>query len=220
MALQPWRRLVARPTSIIFLSTIFGVLFIAQRTFFTSPKKNELLDALLAAFIVSYVALLCALIIGFVVYLIKLSFDTAFCYLVAACVMFASTEGSIYASALRRGDRFVFPDASHAEIAQIYRNLDAVPRLVKPGVTNRVPGLIALGDECHPPTGCECWIALDRSHDREIEKDIGNWHRPTSAVFPTNTLPVYFAIVNVKKIDADAFSILGCSADWRAWWLR
>src|SRR5262245_19263325 len=78
-----------------------------------------------------------------------------------------------------------------------------------------VPGLVGLGEGCHPPFGCECWIAWGPALDRGIDKDGDrHWHAPRSVLFPPSR-PEYFVIVHLRRMDADAYSVLGCDMDLR-----
>jgi hypothetical protein len=122
---------------------------------------------------------------------------------------------SIYASLMLRGDRFTFVAAAHSEIAEIYRQRRS--EFVSRDLTSR---LIGLDDQCGPPNGCECWLLLDPASSSGAERDIDGWHRPIASVFPTNNTPEHFAVVNVKRLDSDAYSVLGCEWDPTAWWLR
>jgi hypothetical protein len=111
--------------------------------------------------------------------------------------------------------RFSFPELAHDDIVEIYKQRRPLMSLPRQGIGD-IPGLIALGDECRPPGGCECWIALgskarDRGIDKEVDRD---WHPPRSEFFPSSR-PSYFAIVHVRRIDADAYSVLGCYMDLR-----
>ena len=77
---------------------------------------------------------------------------------------------------------------------------------------------VSLDDRCHPPTECQCWIVFDPAHRSGIAQDIGGWHRPkTTKQFMYAFSPgPYFAIVDVKRLDAKAYSVLGCPVDWGA----
>jgi hypothetical protein len=147
--------------------------------------------------------------------LFRRQFAAALCYLSTAALVFPAQ----YAAEAMKGNTFLFVGAAHDKVAEIYRLRHPVSGLSRPGITDIVPGLIALGEECGPPVGCECWIAWDRAHNRGIEEDLGHWHRPKSSVFRM-TRPDYFAIVNVRRIDDSAYSVSGCTADWSALWIR
>jgi len=132
-----------------------------------------------------------------------------YCF-VASCIGIMSIYGSL---ALKGG--LMAAAAPHREIAEIYNRR-------RPELTSRgpMPRLVDLDDQCGPPAGCECWLLLDLDHFGGVEKDIGGWHRPIASVFLTNSAAEHFAIVNVKRIDPDAYSVLGCEWDPAAWWLR
>ncbi len=132
-------------------------------------------------------------------------------WLAAACwvVAFFLAPASDYASAWLKDDRFAFPSGSHREIAEIYRQ-----RQEELERSRVVPRLVPLGDACHPPSGCHCWIVLDPNHTSGAGKEIGDWHRPAeSSIFPLGSLPEDFAIVNVQRLGRKAYSALGCDVD-------
>jgi hypothetical protein len=62
----------------------------------------------------------------------------------------------------------------------------------------------------HPPNACGCWIAIDPEGAGGVEKEINGWHRQPASIFPVNTFPRKFEIVNVRRLDAKAYSVLGC----------
>jgi hypothetical protein len=118
----------------------------------------------------------------------------------------------MYASLALKGDRFTFTAGPHSEISAIYsqRRLEFEQLVV-------TPRLIDLDHQCHPPSCCACWIVVDPKHTSGVEKEIGGWHRPDPAsIFPVGAIPLQFEIVDVRRIDANAYSVLECSADWRA----
>jgi hypothetical protein len=159
-------------------------------------------------------------LIAAIVFLFKARFIVALSYLALSASVFVATQVSIVLT----GSRFSFPGKSHDEIVEIYRQRRPTTGLSRRAFTRytqqefdigQVPGLVALGEECHPPFGCECWIAWGPALDRGIDKDVDrDWHAPRSALFPPSR-PEYFVIVHVRRIDADAYSVLGCDMDLR-----
>jgi hypothetical protein len=108
-----------------------------------------------------------------------------------------------YAVDAIRGDRTHFTDGPHREIAAIYHQRHS--DFVSPG-----PRLVPLDNRCHPPNWCTCWVFWDPARTGEVEKDLGRWHEPKSSAFPTGTLPIEFELVDVRRLDADAYSVLAC----------
>jgi hypothetical protein len=143
--------------------------------------------------------------------LLRRKWLAALCYFFAVCVGIVS----LFASAALRDDRFTFPQWSHREIADFYNE-----RRSEFGQANSGPRLIPLGDRCHPPSGCECWVLVDPARTSGVEQDVGGWRRPTSTIFPVGTPAEQFATVNVKPLGSDGYSVLGCDMDWSAFWLR
>jgi len=199
------------PTNLVSISVIAGVLFIVTDGVLSSHVK----DASGVLFKAPRVAGVCfilffvASLVGTAVSLIRRNWVSSLCYFAAACI----AQASSYAALAVKGDRFTFTAGSHRDIADIYdqrrADLDAAAL--------QAPRLVALDEQCHPPAGCQCWILMDPARASGAEKESAGWHRPTAPVFPTDTLPRHFAIVNVRRIDANAYSVLGCSADWSAW---
>jgi hypothetical protein len=147
-------------------------------------------------------------LIGGAIFLLGRGWKSALCYFAASCILYVSIIGSL----ALKGDRFAFTAGPHREIADIYNR-----RRSELDLTNRNPRLLDLDSQCHPPGGCACWAVIDPVHSSGIENEIGGWHRPTAAIFPLDTLPINFAIVDVERIDSVAYSVLGCSQDWRGW---
>src|SRR5215831_18030277 len=74
------------------------------------------------------------------------------------------------------------------------------------------PTLLPSRSSATPPRWCECWILWDPARASGAEKEIGGWHRPTASIFPPDS--GHFAIVTVRQLDADAYSVLSCGVDW------
>jgi hypothetical protein len=130
------------------------------------------------------------------------------CYLLAGAVTYASC----FAAAALKDDRWTFPSRSHREIVGIYHEKSAYFDMDRSR-----PHLISLGQQCHPPNNCECWILIDVGHSSEIERDVGGWRGPTAPIFLADTTTVRLSIVNVEVLDSSAYSILGCEVDNRGW---
>jgi hypothetical protein len=159
-------------------------------------------------------------LIATIVFLFRARFVVALSYLLLTASVFVASHVSV----VLKGSRFSFPEKSHDKIVEIYRQRRPTTGLSRPVFNfhsqqkfnlGDIPDLVALGEECHPPYLCECWIAwgpaLNRGIDKEVDRD---WHAPRSALFPASR-PEYFAIVHVRPIDADAYSVIGCAMDLR-----
>jgi hypothetical protein len=160
-------------------------------------------------------------LIATIVFLFRARFILVLSYLVLTASVLVATQVSVVLT----GSRFSFPGKAHDEIVEIYRQRQPTTGLSRPVFNfhfqqkfdlGDIPGLVALGEECHPPYLCECWIAwgpaLNRGIDKEVDRD---WHAPRSALFPAVARPEHFAIVHVRRIDADAYSVIGCAIDLR-----
>jgi hypothetical protein len=134
-----------------------------------------------------------------VVLLFKRNFLNAICVLGVAYSMVLP----VYALDAIRGDRTHFTDGPHREIAAIYHQRH--PDFVSPGSR-----LVPLDNQCHPPNWCTCWVLWDPSRTGEVDKDLGRWHEPKSSAFPIGTLPIEFELVDVRRLDPDAYSVLAC----------
>lgn len=215
------------PTSIIGISALAGSLYLAVDVLQARSSVANSWATPYVVIAISFLGFFFFAVIAAVVSLVKFNLASFASYLASACVLYASWQAGIYASAAVKGDRFVFPSAAHDEIAKIWSQRRPATGLKRPGyahywvlpaqkIFDELPDLVALGDECHPPSGCECWIARGAARDRGIEKDVGGgWHVPRSGIFPA-ARPDYFAIVHVRRIDGDAYSVLGCVCDWGA----
>jgi hypothetical protein len=155
--------------------------------------------------------LLFILLLNNVVYLFNRRWRSALYYFIVLCIGVAS----ILLSLALKDDRFMFVAKSHDEITGIYNQ-----RRSEFDPNDLTPRLVPLDSQCRPPSGCECWLVVDPAHSSGVENEIGGWHRPTASIFPTNTAPEHFAIVNVKRLDSGDFSVLGCDVDPTEWWLR
>jgi len=179
------------------------------------PKIGLYPSVLLAVDVVYLLLFTFGGLIATIVFLFRARFLVALSYLALTASVFVASHVSV----VLKGSRFSFPGPSHDKIAEIYRQRRPTTGLSRKAFTRYtqrefdlglVPGLVALGEECHPPYGCECWIAWGPALDRGIDKDVDRgWHAPRSALFPPSR-PEYFAIVHVRRIDPDAYSVLGC----------
>jgi hypothetical protein len=169
----------------------------------TSP-----LFSVIAATELFYVLFAYSLLIVGVVLLLRRKLFMSVCYLAAGALGYMS----FYAVAALKGDRLTFPAGAHREIAAIYERRD-----VDFEINNASPHLVSLGEQCHPPDGCGCWVLIDPGHTTGVENDRGGWRRPTASIFITERLPMPFAIANVRVLDSAAYSVLGCNLDFFAW---
>ena len=201
---------LTHPTNMVVVATMWSVVFCVFVGFAFPYGRNVTglaLKVLQLAELIHLLFLFFALI-GVVVFLIRFKFVAALSYFASAFIISAFLYGSL----AFRGDKFTFPDASHREIADIYNQNQS-----EFATATSAPRLFSVDRRCHPPNGCECWILVDPDRASGVEKEVGVWHRPTANIFPMNTLPMHFAIVDVKRIDSEAHSVLGCSSDLTAW---
>jgi|SRR5215813_11574621 len=97
---------------------------------------------------------------------------------------------------------------AHKAIAAIYHQ-----RRSELGASVKGYRLVEL--QCMPPLHSEeCWIMFDPSHGSGVDAEVGRWHRPSNyPIFPTDTFR--FGSVDIRRIDADAYSVLTRSGpDW------
>lgn len=194
------------PAIIIAIGILWGTLWasidaFAFKHFYIAQSEV----ASILVYIGTFYALFCiAAFIAAVILLFRGKEFHAFCCFVAAYTFFAS----IFLSSAFQGDKFVFTSAPHREIAEIYNG-----HKLEWGPADSRAHLVALNGECHPPNGCECWVVLDPGHASGVQKEMGGWHRPTAPIFPMHTLPQHFAIVNVRRLGPDDYSVLGCEVD-------
>lgn len=206
------RRTVFHSASILLIAILAGTLFVFIE------NDLRLLDPVLRLLprlglypsvlrrIAEYYLLLFAFggPIASIVFLIRARFLLALSYLALTASVFVATQVAV----VLKGSRFSFPDKVHDDIVEIYRQRRPLISLPRPGF-GEIPGLTYLHEACNPPYGCECWIAWGPALDRGIDKDVDrDWHAPRSAQLPG-------AIVHVRQIDADAYSVIGCEVDLR-----
>jgi hypothetical protein len=202
-----------RPATIVIVAVVWGVLF-AYIDGVVSPHVNDatsLSFQTLMFFGLAHSVFLYATLVACGIFLLRRKWISALSYFAAACLTYASDYGSL----ALRDDRFAFPGRSHREIADIYEQ-----RQSEFDLTNPIPHLVALDAQCHPPTDCECWVLLDSGHTSGVEGEMRGWHPPTASIFPRNTTPEHFAIINVERLESGAYSIMGCDFDLTAWWVR
>jgi hypothetical protein len=206
----PWRQTLLHSAVVVLIGILAGVVHVFIENDLRLPDpilrilpKLGLYPSVLRAIDEAYLVLFTfGGLIATIVFLFRARFIEAVTYLALTASVFLATQVSVDL----KGGRFSFPGQSHDMIAEIYRH-----RRPLPGGSIEFPGLIALGDECHPPIGCSCWIASGLSHDSGIDKEVDrHWHPPRSAVVPRVTTPAYFTIVHVKRIDPNAYSVIGC----------
>jgi len=224
MLSRSWRRTVLHSAVVVLIAILAGVVhvFIENDLRLPDPilrilNTIGLYPSVLRAYDELYLWLFTfGGLIATIVFLFRARFIIALSYLALTVSVFVATQVSV----VLKGSRFSFPGPAHDMIAEIYRQRRPKTGLARPVSQEKfnlgeVPGLVALGEECHPPVGCECWIAWGPALDRGVDKDVDrDWHAPRSALFPASS-PEYFAIVHVKRIDADAYSLLGCEFSLR-----
>jgi hypothetical protein len=217
MASTLLRAIFLRPTRIVVLAVLGGVLFVwvdglslreVVRQF--SSLDKSLMIALLLFFPILFVV---ALAKG-VYFLFKRDKFAALCNFAAACIVGVFV---VWSRAIGY-DPFTYKVGPHSDIAEIYNQRRSEFNPSTPQVVNSSPRMFALGDQCRPPSGCGCWLLLDPQHTSDVERELGRgWHRPTAfSIFPQDEQPPAFTIVYVRQIDPNAYAVLGCSLDWTA----
>jgi hypothetical protein len=110
----------------------------------------------------------------------------------------------------------------HENIAKIYEQRRAEefdPSTAR--VVNTSPRLVDLEQQCNPRSWCNCWIALDPLHKSDIDRELGRgFHRPQATfpsdrgepvtLFPADVSNAGFGLVEVRRIDSIAYSVLSC----------
>jgi hypothetical protein len=198
-----------RHMGIILISILLSAVFITADGIILPHVKYGASPLFETLQFVSF-ACLAALMSGLVwsaACLLRRRWSSSLCYFVAALL----APASMYASLALKGDRFTFTNGPHREIAEIYNGRRSEFARMGPS-----PNLIDIGNQCHPPNGCGCWIVVDPMHASGIDEEIRGWHRPNASIFPMYTYPRNFEIVNVRRLDGDAYSVLGCEADFTA----
>jgi hypothetical protein len=208
---QSLRTLIfSHPINIIVLTIAASALFIVADGL-VSPRSKPATSALLVtivwAKIVYWTLFLDGAFFCSVIFLLLQKWRAALCYFAAGCIAYASNQAALAV----QGDRFAFPGGAHREIAAIYDQRGSELELDNP-----IPHLVDLDERCHPwgVQSCECWILVDSEDMSGAKQDLGGWHRPKAPILTKKT---YFAIVNVRRLDARAFSILSCNDDLRSW---
>jgi hypothetical protein len=212
----PWHRTLVHSAVVVLIAILAGVVHVFIENDLRLPDpilsllpRMGLYPSVLRSIDEAFLLLFTfGGLIATIVFLFRTRFIVALAYLTLTASVFVATQVSV----VLKGSRFSFPGKAHDEIVEIYRQRGLLAGLSRPGIGE---GLVALGEECNPPYGCECWIARGPALEQGIEKDLDrDWHPPKSAVFRTFR-PNYFAIVHVRRIDGDAYSVLGCEIDLR-----
>jgi hypothetical protein len=202
--------LFTHPTYILFAGSLWGALFLSIGLYATRgvtdgqiilghvPIGIKIIDDLLQA----------GVFLASVVFLFRRRLLAAACYFVTAYAWSVPSDALLWL----KGDRYAFTSGPHGEIAETYNSLRPEFAL-GPGSSLAI---VSLGKQCHPPTDYECWIVYDPAHTSGIEHDIGRWHKPNSPVLAASMPDRYFAIVDVKQLDRDAYSVLSSPVDWGA----
>jgi hypothetical protein len=202
------RQILSYPGNLILIAILWGGSFACVDGFVSPRVVNAVSLSFLILRAIGFfhgLFLVAALVVGAIL-LLRRKWFSALCYFSVGCILWLS----IVAALALKGDRFAFPGGPHREIADIYHR-----RLAEFSPINQNPRLVFLDRECHPPNGCYCWVLVDPAHTSGADKEMGDWHRPSASIFPQNTLPVDFAIVNVKRLNENVYSVLGCSTDQR-----
>jgi hypothetical protein len=208
---QSLRTLVfSHPINIFVLTIVASALFIVAYGLVlppATPTTTVSLEIIEWAIIVYVLLFLYGTFFCSVILLLRRKWLAAACYFVAGCIAYVSNQAAL----ALQGNRFAFPGGAHREIAAIYDQRGSELELDNP-----IPHLVGLDERCHPwgVQSCECWILVDSEDMSGAKQDLGGWHRPKAPILTKKT---YFAIVNVRRLDARAFSILSCNDDLRSW---
>jgi len=200
------RWIVLYPTNVLLVAVVSSGIYIVTDGI-VSPRVKDASSMMFHVLVfinVCYMLLVFAVLIGTAISLVRRKWHSATSYFLATCVAYVS----LFGAAALKGDRFAFANWSHREVADIYNQR----RSELYAFTSRGTHLVALEEQCHPPRWCECWILWDPARASGAEKEIGGWHRPTASIFPPDS--GHFAIVTVRQLDADAYSVLSCGVDW------
>jgi hypothetical protein len=198
------RKPLLRPGRIILGGLLWGGLYFVMGLYFTQDIRDgidqsrfapsvmgRIPSGITVLWMLSYIGAFMTSI----VLLFKRNFLNAICLIGIVC----SSLLYDYALLAIRGDRYSLTDGPHREIADIYRQRHA--DFVTPG-----PHLTPLENQCHPPDSCTCWVLWDPREGSEIEQDMGPWHKPKFYKF----LFIEHALIDVARIDPDAYSVLTC----------
>jgi hypothetical protein len=199
-----WKVLYRHPTNVFFAGVLWGALFVAIGLYETLDVTNgmQVLGHVRSQIVVIYALFFLVAFIAGLIFLFAGRFFAAFCYIGTACMMYVP----LHALEWLKGDRFYITSGPHSEIADIYDRRQS--QLA--AAANFNPLLVPLDNQCHPPPDCQCWVVLDPGHTTGVEREIGGWHRPATYILPADETPIRFAIVDVRRLNADAYSVLGC----------
>jgi hypothetical protein len=193
--MQSLAQIFRYPTNIVLAASAWGGAS-ALIDGFVIPQIKDGSSALLQIldiFVVTGSLLILVLWVGCVILLFRMKWKHALAYFVAGCVLCVS---AVAPSALE-GDRLA---GAHREIAEIYA-------LRRSGFAPDKQQFFNLGETCHPPGECNCWLLWDPNHSSPIDADLGRWHTPMTNFFLQDS---GFEIVDVRRIDSNAISVLGC----------
>jgi hypothetical protein len=206
-----WKVLYRHPTNVFFAGVLWGALFIAIGLYETRYVTNgmDILGHVPAEIILVYALFFAAALVAGFIFLLMGRFFAALCYIVTGCMMYEP----FHALEWLKGDRRFVTSGPHGKIVDIYNRR----RSEFTSGADSGPRLVALNDQCGPPKECLCWIVLDPRHTSGIEQDIGGWHQPKASIVSSDDWAEPFAIVDVRRINADAYSLLSCYIDWSAW---
>jgi hypothetical protein len=203
------RARVPRAATIIAAGLLWGILFFAAGTCVTGDAG--IICVVGAPFYgVSLVA-------G-VVQLLKRNFLTGACWIAVSSSIWLPIHAL---NALHELSGDGFAASRHREIADIYRRRQSEHQsefvFDQTKLSGMGPHLVSFDIQCHPRDECECWVVWDPRHVSGIEGDIGRSHKPASSIFPHETFYPQFSRVDVRRIDADAYSVLACPSYANIW---
>lgn len=206
-----FRRLFKYPASIILCAVLFVLLLIVLGDFVEPRIGHSGLEAKFSnLFGMGYLVVLILTSISFVILLIFRKWKSAGRFFIAALTLLVG----IFLTDALHPNIYQFAGRAHQEISDIYSRNRSQFDLITP-----LPRLVDLDQRCHPPGGgaggCQCWLLLDPMHVSQAEKEKAGWHRPTVPIFLAKDLPI--RLIDVRPINSNAFSVLGCDTDWRSW---
>jgi hypothetical protein len=197
---------VGSRTDVRVVSAAVGVLyFIADGILLPRELASGWSEEATSWIVVIYGILLIACLLATIVCLARRRFWRAWRYFTAFAIAWLSGQAAhLLAKTL--------DDEQHAQIAAIYRQ--SRNGLIDSALAGQSSAgrLVPLGDRCHPSIWCTCWIVLDPGHASGVEADLGDWHSPRSSFFPNDIPPFASSRIDVRRIDADTFSVLACLA--------
>jgi hypothetical protein len=194
------------PTNVVLFAACWGILSVLLGGLVAPHIKDRTSVGLEIITWVQIVTnfLLLASLPGVIIFLLLRKWRAALSYFVSGCIAYSSIEATL----MLKGDRFAFTSGPHREITEIYNLRKPEFDLIHSGAR-----LVGLNRQCHPPDSCECWLVIDPSQSSGVVADVGRWHPPKARIFIDEDAlpPFHFAMIDVRQINATAYSVLGCT---------